>query len=204
VSESSAARSPAPKSRVDRQAGVPGVVADSSVVAVHVWPAEAELPVPVPSLDIDWGGIVGDRHHGLTMASDTRQHDVYPRGTQIRNHRQVSIVDVAELAQISAALGLAEIAPGTIADNICTEGLPDLTSLPPLSRLVFSSGVVLMTGGFNSPCVIAGAMVQERYGAPASRFPKAAIHRRGITAWVERPGRIVAGDGVRVVLPTGM
>ena len=40
--------------------------------------------------------------------------------------------------------------------------------------------------------------------AMGEKFPKAAFNRRGITAWVERPGAIGAGDAVDVVPPTGM
>ena len=174
------------------------------VVSTHIWPADSGTPIPVPVLDLDWGGAVGDRHHGVTMSSDTRQTEVFDRGTEIRNHRQLSIVDRAELASIAAALGIDELAPGTIADNICTYGIPHLTSLEPMSRLVFASGAVLMTGGRNAPCTIAGRMVQARYGSPAEKFPKAAFDLRGITAWVERPGQISAGDEVMVVAPTGM
>lgn len=179
-------------------------IATGVVVATHVWPADSDTPVSAPDLTLDWGGAVGDRHHGVTMASDTRQKEVYARGTEIRNHRQVSIVDVAELRAIADALGIDELAPGTIADNICTEGIPDLTALAPLSRLVFASGAVLITGGRNTPCTIAGRMVEARYGSAPERFPKAAWDLRGITAWVERPGPIRPGDSVRVVPPTGM
>lgn len=179
-------------------------IATGIVVATHVWPADSDTPIDVPALDLDWGGAVGDRHHGVTMASDTRQNEVYARGTEIRNHRQVSIVDLAELHSIADALGIDELAPGTIADNICTEGIPDLTALAPLSRLVFASGAVIMTGGFNTPCTIAGRMVQARYGSAPERFPKAAWDLRGITGWVERPGPIRIGDSVEVVAPTGM
>ena len=175
-----------------------------TVVSVHIWPAGAGTPVSVDELELDWGGAVGDRPHGVTMSSDTRQKEVFSRGTEIRNHRQLSIVDTEELAAIAERLGIDTLAPGTIADNICTEGLPGLTGLAPLSRLVFASGAVLMTGGFNAPCTIAGRMVQDRYGSPAERFPKAAWDLRGITAWVERPGPIRPGDSVRVVAPTGM
>lgn len=181
----------------------PGVLA-GTVVATHLWPTDSDVPTALPALELDWGGVVGDRHHGLTMRSNTRQREVFARGTEIRNHRQVSLIDLAELGEIARALGIEDLAPGTIADNICTAGLPDLTSLPPLSRLVFGSGAVLMVGGSNAPCIIAGGMVEERYGAPAQRFPKAAIDRRGITAWVERPGPITVGDTVAVVPPTGM
>lgn len=179
-------------------------MSEGVVAAVHIWPPGAEVPEAVEELQLDWGGAIGDRHHGVTMSSDTRQKEVFARGTEIRNHRQLSIVDLAELAAIAQGLGIEAIAPGTIADNICTEGLTDLTSLAPLSRLVFASGAVLMTGGFNTPCTIAGRMVAARYGSAPERFPKAAWDLRGITAWVERPGPIRPGDSVTVVPPTGM
>ena len=63
------------------------------VVATHVWPSDTDEPVSVDVLELDWGGPVGDRHHGERMASGTRQSSVFTRGTSIRNHRQVSIVD---------------------------------------------------------------------------------------------------------------
>ena len=179
-------------------------IATGVVVATHVWPADSDTPIDVPALDLDWGGAIGDRHHGVTMSSDTRQKEVFARGTEIRNHRQLSIIDAAELAEIAAALGIDELAAGTIADNICTSGIPGLTALEAMSRLEFASGAVLMTGGRNAPCTIAGRMVQARYGSPAEKFPKAAFDRRGITAWVERPGAIRPGDEVRVLPPTGM
>lgn len=179
-------------------------MSEGVVAAVHIWPPGAEAPESVEELQLDWGGAIGDRHHGVTMSSDVRQKEVFARGTEIRNHRQLSVVDLAELSAIADNLGIDRLAPGTIADNICTEGLRGLTALEPLSRLVFASGAVLMTGGFNTPCTIAGRMVQARYGSAPERFPKAAWDLRGITAWVERPGPIRPGDSVRVVAPTGM
>ncbi|MFM8894584.1 MAG: MOSC domain-containing protein [Actinomycetales bacterium] len=168
------------------------------VVATHLWPAEAPAPESCEELTLDWGGPVGDRHHGLTMASDTRQADVFPRGTTIRNHRQASVVDIGELATIAVNLGLERLDPGVIADNICTSGIPELTSLPPMTRLVFGSGAVLMLGGENLPCVIAGGFVHERYGVRAESFPKAAMGLRGVTGWVEHPGVVRAGDQITV------
>jgi hypothetical protein len=63
----------------------------AGVVAVHVWPDGAPTPTPLDELVLGWGGPVGDRHHGETMLSNSRQSSVYPRGTPIRNHRQVSL-----------------------------------------------------------------------------------------------------------------
>lgn len=171
------------------------------VLALHVWPIAAETPQALDEITVDWGGAVGDRHHGETMPSDSRQSAVFDRGTTIRNHRQISLVDAAELAVIASALGVPGLAPGLIADNICTEGIPDLTSLPRMTRLVFEGGVVLMTGGENMPCTIAGAMVQAVHGTPPQAFPKAAIGHRGLTAWVERPGVLRAGETIRVLTP---
>lgn len=171
------------------------------VVATHVWPGDSPV-LTVDELVLDWDGIVGDRHYGPTMVAGARQKAVYPRGTLIRNHRQVSLVDLDELRTIARRLGLDEVAPGTIADNICTEGIAELTALPPLTRLRFSSGAVLMTGGENTPCTIAGALVGDRYGTPAARFPKAAWGLRGIVAWVDHPGRIRPGDDIEVLPPS--
>ena len=171
------------------------------VRATHVWPEGATTPVPVSALQLDWGGPVGDRHHGETMRSDTRQSSVFAKGTVIRNHRQVSLVAAEELAIVAEAMGLPELAPGLIADNICTEGIPDLTALPRMTRLVFDGGAVLMLGGENMPCTIAGRLVEAVHGTPPQAFPKAAIGRRGVTGWVEHPGIVRAGEGVRVVTP---
>jgi len=174
----------------------------AEVIATHVWPSENPSPQPVNPLLLDWGGPVGDRHHGLTMRSDTRQKSVYARGTLIRNHRQVSVVDTAELEQVAAALGLADLPAGVIADNICTRGITGLTGLPRMTRLVFSSGAVLMLGGENLPCTIAGGLVAERFAIEPAAFPKAALGLRGVTGWVEHPGEVRPGDTIEVVLPS--
>lgn len=171
------------------------------VLATHVWPPAAPVPVATDELALDWGGALGDRHFGVTMRSDVRQADAFPRGTTIRNHRQLSLVDAGELAVIAAALGIAAVEPGLLADNICTEGIPELTALPRMARLVFDGGAVIMLGGENLPCVIAGRMVAAAHGTAPEAFPKAASRRRGVTGWVEHPGVIRPGAGIRIVMP---
>jgi len=171
------------------------------VLATHVWPSTDPEPSAVGALELDWGGPVGDRHHGETMASDTRQAKVFAKGTTIRNHRQLSLVDAAELAMIAEALGIEHIAAGVIAENICTEGLPELTAMPRMTRLIFPSGATIMLGGANAPCTIAGGMVARAYGSRPEAFPKAAIGRRGVTGWVERPGVVRPGDPITVASP---
>lgn len=171
------------------------------VVATHIWPREQAAAAPVDELVLDWGGPVGDRHHGETRLADGRLDHMFDKGAVVRNHRQVSIVDDAELAIIAANLAVESLAPGVIADNICTSGLPDLTALPALTRLVFESGSVIVIGGENMPCTIAGALVQAVHGTPPHKFPKAAVGHRGVTGWVERPGSIRPGDTITVFRP---
>ena len=168
------------------------------VLATHIWPSAAELPMPVEFLDLDFQGAIGDRHYGATMAADVRQKKLFTRGTEITNLRQISIVDRGELNQVAATLGIKAIEPGVIADNIYTEGIDDLTALPPMTRLEFSGGAMLLLGGENFPCTIAGAMVHKAHGARTESFPKAAMGLRGVTAWVERPAPIRPGDHITV------
>lgn len=170
-----------------------------SISSLHTWSPDAEFPDPLTSINLEWGGVPGDRHYGEHMQSNSREKHAFKRGTTIRNYRQISIIDYSELHQIAQRLGLAEIGPGTLGENICTEGLPNLTSTPLMTRLIFPSGAAIMTGGENNPCTIAGGMVEARYGTLPHKFPKAAMHLRGITGWVERPGVIRVGDQIDVV-----
>ena len=178
------------------------------MVALHVVEPGESAASPVDELVLDNGGPIGDRHYGLTMRSDIRQRWLYDDDTEIRNNRQVSIVDAAELAQIARNLGIDELAPGTIADNICTSGIDQLTSLPLMTRLVFGSsgdpasdGAVIVLSGENLPCTFAGNLVAQRYGTLPHKFPKASFHLRGVTGWVERAGVIRPGTGVRAEAP---
>ena len=171
----------------------------ASVASLHVWSADSQVPTYVDQVTLDFAGIAGDRHYGRTMFAAAREAHAFTRGTEINNYRQISIVDTAQLAKIAANLEIDELEPGTIADNICTDGLPDLTALPAMTRLVFPSGASIMTGGANAPCTIAGEMVYEKYDTPAHHFPKAAINLRGVTGWVECPGVISTGDPITVV-----
>ena len=172
-----------------------------TVVATHLWPPDQSTAVQVDALMLDWGGPVGDRHHGLTARSDTRQREHYERGTEIRNHRQVSIVSAEEMAAVAVAMGIPGIGPGLIADNLYVTGVPELTALPRMTRLVFEGSAVLMLGGENGPCTISGALIEAVHGTAPSAFPKAALHRRGVTGWVEHPGTINAGATFEVRTP---
>ncbi len=63
------------------------------------------ISAPQAALYANLEGIEGDRHAGWTRKADARV-PFYPRGTVIRNTRQVSLVSVEELAEMATALGL--------------------------------------------------------------------------------------------------
>lgn len=157
---------------------------------------------PVERLMVDFEGIAGDRHHGAARQADSRV-PWYPRGTLIRNVRQVSLVAPDDLVAIARRLGAAELRPEWIGANLVVEGLADFTRLPPGTRLFFPGGAALAVEGENAPCRHAGRAVGEALGREGLdlAFVEAARGRRGLVAWVERPGEIVSGAAIDVHVP---
>ena len=157
----------------------------------------------VEALTLTFDGIPGERHAGPLRGADART-PWFPRGTPIRNSRQVSLVSPDDLAAIAAALGIPAVEPGWLGANLVITGLPDFSFLPRGTRLFFPGEAVLAVEGMNAPCRFAGAAVAkrhpDRHGLDLA-FPKAARRLRGIVAWVERPGRIATGDTISVQVP---
>lgn len=152
---------------------------------------------------LSYAGLEGDRHAGLTMKSGVRQKHL-PKGTEIRNARQLSLVSEEELAAIAKTLGLRKkLDYRWFGANLLVRGVPGFTKLGPGARLVFPSGAVLCIDGDNDPCTKTGRAVAEGLKvtdtAFPSRFVKAAMGLRGLVAWVERPGTLRAGDAVTLV-----
>ena len=148
-------------------------------------------------------GLEGDTHRGLTRRSDVRVPH-YPLDTIIRNTRQVSILSEEELAEVAMALKIPRILAAWVGANLELRGIPNLTMLPPSTRIFFPEDAVIVVDAENMPCVGPGRAIQEHYpDMPklAQRFPKAAIHKRGVVGWIEREGYINDGDTVRVLLP---
>jgi hypothetical protein len=157
----------------------------------------------VSEVRVTMEGFEGDRHAGMTMLANGHT-PMYRRGTVIRNSRQVSLVSAEDLQAIAEALGLPEVLPEWLGANLTVSGVPHFSQLPPGARLVFPEQTVLVVEGENGPCVFPGKLIShhnpDKRGL-ATRFPKAAVHRRGIVAWVERPGTIREGDSAQVILP---
>ena len=152
---------------------------------------------------VTFEGLEGDVHTSLTRLSDVRVPH-YPRRTLIRNTRQVSILSEEELAEVATVMKVPRILAAWVGGNLEMRGIPNLTMLPPSTRIFFPDDAVLVVDAENMPCVGPGNAIQEHYpDVPrlAQCFPKAAIHKRGVVGWVEREGYINNGDTVRVLLP---
>lgn len=153
-------------------------------------------------VEVDFAGFLGDHHSGLTRKSDSRTPK-YPRGTEIRNDRQISIVSVEDLATAARRMALDELQAEWIGANLLLEGIPNFSRLPANTRLYFGGGVVLVITGENHPCRTAGRAIAEKTGddGAVDRFPKAARGLRGVVAVVELPGVVAAGEAVRAEVP---
>jgi hypothetical protein len=153
------------------------------------------------AITLNFAGIVGDCHAGLTRKSDTRTLKLYRRDTDIRNVRQLSLLSVEELAEVAVAMGIPEVKPEWVGANLVTSGIPDLTLLPPSTRLQFPSGATLVVDLENAPCRFVADVIAKHHGDAADRWIKAATHKRGVTAWVEREGEVRRGDAIALFLP---
>jgi hypothetical protein len=151
------------------------------------------------ALTLTYEGIPDDVHSGLYRKSGVRE-PWYPRGTPMRNERQLSILSAEEMAEISTTLGLEEMKPEWIGGNILIAGVPDLSLLPPRSILMFESGAAVRIDGDNGPCRTAGRSIAAAVGRSELElgFVKAAKHQRGLVGWVECEGTVSPGDSVRI------
>lgn len=156
----------------------------------------------ISSVELEFGGIRGDRHFGVTAKADSRQ-PMYPRGTEILNRRQITVVTEEECAQIAEGLGVEYVLPEWLGANLCLNGYPELTKLPIGSRILFPNGTGLICMGENLPCTFPGEEIQRHYETHpkiATRFVKAAFKRRGIVCAVECPGPISEGEEVKILV----
>lgn len=173
------------------------------VEAVMILEPQAEIvSTRIDSVEVSGGGFEGDRHAGVTRPATGRDKEV-PRGTPLKNMRQVSLVAAEELEQVSKELEVEEVRPEWLGANLALSGIPGLTKLPEGSRLRFQGGVELIVSGENMPCTSPGRELQARnpkMEGLQSRFPKAAMGRRGLVAWVKTPGRISTGDRVEALV----
>lgn len=151
---------------------------------------------------LSFAGYAGESRAGLTRPSDSRVLAQYKRGTPIRNTRQLSILSAEDLDAIAADMGLASLDPALVGASMVVRGILAFTHVPPSSRLQDeASGTTLTIDLENRPCALPAKPIEARYPGMGGRFKRAAQHRRGVTAWVEREGVIALGATLRLHIP---
>jgi hypothetical protein len=170
----------------------------------HVPDRDAALAsTPQDAMALPLEGPVGEAHGGATRLSCSRVIDLYPRDTEIRNARQLSVLSVEELAAIASALALDALDPAWLGATMVLEGIEDLSFLPPSSRLQFGGkgGATIVVDMNNRPCHLPSPVIDAARPGHGRAFKAAADGLRGVTAWVERAGEVAIGDPVAVFVP---
>lgn len=154
------------------------------------------------SVEVSFDGFAGEDHSGRTRRSCVRVTSQHPKGTEIANVRQLTILSQEELDGIAAECGLDEVDPIWLGASLVLKGIPDFTHVPPSSRLQGPDGVTLIIDMENQPCVLPGREMEKDKPGHGAKFKPAAEDRRGVTAWVERPGTLAVGQPLRLHVPS--
>ncbi len=163
--------------------------------------AEGLASVPIDRMDLGFDGAAGESHSGLTRAACSRVSAQHPKGTEIFNVRQLTILSEEELAETAFAMRIGRLQPEWVGASIVLRGLADLTHLPPSSRLQGPDGATLVVDMENQACVLPGRVIDQIHPGAGPRYKPAAQGRRGVTAWVERPGVLEIGQLLRLHIP---
>jgi len=156
---------------------------------------------PLGEVFAGFSGVKTESRSGLTRPSCSRVLSQYPRGTEIRNTRQFSIVCQDELARVAAAMKIEALLPEWLGASLMISGLPDFSHIPPSSRLQTQNGTTLTVDMLNRPCVLPAPVIETHCPGKGRLFKPAAKGLRGVTAWVEREGVLKLGDIVTLHIP---
>lgn len=177
---------------------------EGSVVKILIKTEDENISREIPEGMFTFEGLVGDCHFGLTMLAHGHNPE-YPKGTKIRNNRQITILSVEELNEVARSLNIPKVDISWLSGNLLISGIKNFSVVPIGARLIFTNGVVLTSSGENNPCKTPANITQSHYPETegiARDFVKAAMHRRGIIAWTEHPGTILPGERFRIELPS--
>jgi hypothetical protein len=174
-----------------------------------VWLGYQPVPVeklvitakPLTEMPLSFAGFEGEVHAGETRPSCSRVTNQYPKNTTIRNVRQLCVVSAEEMAEVARDMGLPAMDYAWVGASLVLEGIPDLTHLPPSSRLQGPDGVTLVVDMENLPCQEPAVTIEKALPGQGKGFKTAAKGKRGITAWVECEGTLRIGDEVRLHIP---
>lgn len=167
----------------------------------RVDPAGGLRSSAVDALTLTYAGAEGEAHSGLTRASCVRVKSQWPKGTEIRNVRQLSVMSAEEIAAIAADCGLDYLDPALLGCSVVVRGISDFTHVPPSSRLQGKAGVTIVVDMENRPCVLPAREIEKDHPTHGKPFKAAAKDKRGVTAWVEREGMLRVGDILRLHVP---
>jgi hypothetical protein len=181
----------------------------TDVIGTVTWLGHQPVPVdnliitarPLEVMPLSFAGPEDEVHAGLTRPSCGRVLTQHPRGTTIRNVRQLCVVSAEEMAAVAAELGLEAFDYAWVGASVVVAGIPDFTHLPPSARLQGPDGVTLVVDMENHPCIEPAATIEKARPGHGKAFKAAARERRGVTAWVEREGVLRIGDRVTVHVP---
>jgi MOSC domain-containing protein YiiM len=175
--------------------------ARTEVILVNSTPDEDLSSSRVASVEASYAGLAGESHSGLVRSSCVRVRHQYTQGTEIRNTRQISIISIEELTVIADNMGVAELKPEWLGANLLVSGIPNFSQIPPSTRMIFAGGASLVVDLENSPCKYPGEIIERHHPGFGKLFAKAAVGRRGVTAWVEREGHINTSDAINLYIP---
>ena len=158
------------------------------------------------ALSLGFDGIEDDVHAGPTRRSGSRE-PWYPRDTEMRNERQLSIVAADELALVAARMAIAEIKPEWIGANLVIDGVPRLSHAAGRHAAVLRQR--RHRQGRRAERAVPDRREIDRRACRDGRrdgrqrccFPKAAKRLRGLVGWVEKPGTVTVGEAVSVRVP---
>jgi MOSC domain-containing protein YiiM len=125
----------------------------------------------------------------------------FKRNTPVKNARQISILSIEELGDIARNMGIPAVKPEWVGANLVTTGIPDLTLLPPSTRLQFPSGAMVVVDIENKPCRYPADIIEKHHPEQVIGFVKAAKNKRGVVGWVEAEGEVRTGDAITIWLP---
>ncbi|MDJ0626836.1 MAG: MOSC domain-containing protein [Rhodobacter sp.] len=146
-------------------------------------------------------GFEGEAHGGLTRRACGRFLMLYPRGTEVRNTRQLSILSAEELDAIAGTIGLETLDPGLVGASMVVSGIPDFSHVPVGSRLKSAAGTVVTIDLENHPCQFPAREIEAAEPGHGRGFVAAARGRRGVTAWIEREGPLAVGEELAFYVP---
>ncbi|HYP21002.1 MAG TPA: MOSC domain-containing protein [Chloroflexia bacterium] len=129
-------------------------------------------------------GIPGDRHYGETRVS---------RGRVVRNNRPITVVGADGTREACAKLGIPDIPPGGLGENVLAEGLGDLGGMTGGDEIHVldergEPKVILSVGKQNDPC--ASLMIYHK------QIVKELMGRRGVLCTVLLEGEVRLGDTI--------